>query len=298
MEYSAERLPAWRVWFFAARPGTLWAAVAPVILGGGIAFADGVGHLPSVMFAAIGAVLIQVGTNLNNDYQDFLKGADTERVGPVRVTQAGLVDPALMKTATMVAFLLAAAAGSYLIWRGGWPLITIGVLSILCGYWYTSGKYSLAYLGISDLFVLVFFGPVAVGGTYYVQALTMPWYVPIAGLGPGALAVGILLVNNVRDLEGDRKAGKRTLVVRLGRQAGVILYASCMFMALLIPIVLAATRFAPIGVIAASLAVIPGFWILRRLDSEQEASRLNPLLGKTAQLLLAYSVLLALGWTL
>jgi 1,4-dihydroxy-2-naphthoate polyprenyltransferase len=298
MEHPPVRPPDWRIWFAAARPGTLWAAVAPVVVGVGIAFSDGVVHPPSAVFAVLGAVLIQVGTNLNNDYQDFLKGADAERVGPLRVTQAGLVAPEIMRNATIVAFALAAAAGAYLMWRGGWPIITVGVLSILCGFWYTSGRYSLAYLGISDLFVLVFFGPVAVGGTYYVQALTMPWYVPVAGLGPGALATAILLVNNVRDVEGDRKVGKRTLVVRLGRKAGVGLYAACLLMALIIPIVMAWTGRAPLAVVVASAVVLPGFWIYRQLGAERDPQRINPLLGRTAQLLLVYSIVLGISWTL
>ena len=185
----------------------------------------GVFHALSGMLALLGAILIQIGTNFYNDYADFLKGADTsDRKGPMRATQAGLVKPESMKRATIAVFALAVASGLYLIWRGGLPVLMIGVFSILFGILYTAGRYSLAYLGIADLFVLVFFGPVAVGGTYYVQALAIESVVLVAGFAPGLLAVAILLVNNIRDIDEDRAAGKKTLIVRMGRRFGVVAY--------------------------------------------------------------------------
>ncbi|MFB3133801.1 MAG: 1,4-dihydroxy-2-naphthoate octaprenyltransferase, partial [Rhodothermales bacterium] len=160
------------IWTAAARPKTLGAAVAPVLVGTAMAWEAGGFHAPAALCALLGALLIQIGTNFSNDYADFLKGADTGvRKGPLRVTQAGLVAPATMKRATVLVFALAFVVGLYLIWRGGWPILVIGVLSILSGVFYTVGRYSLADLGLADVFVLVFFGPVAVGGTYYVQAL-------------------------------------------------------------------------------------------------------------------------------
>jgi 1,4-dihydroxy-2-naphthoate polyprenyltransferase len=297
---SASALPAggWRLWLMAARPRTLWAAVAPVIVGTGLAFEAGMVHWPSAVLALLGAMLIQVGTNFANDYHDFLKGADTsERLGPVRVTQAGLVSPAAIRLATVVAFGLATLAGAYLMWRGGLPIVIIGVLSIAFGVLYTASRYSLAYLGLGDLFVLVFFGPVAVGGTFYVQALALPPYVLAAGLGPGLLATAILVVNNVRDIDGDRIAGKQTLVVRFGRGFGAALYAVCIVSAALLPVMLWVGGYARPGTLLASLIIIPGLGVARRVRLET-GSQLNPLLGRTAQLLLLYSILFTIGWNL
>lgn len=287
------------LWVLAARPKTLWAAVSPVVVGIAMAVEAGVFHAGAALCALLGAVFIQVGTNFANDYHDFLKGADTaERKGPLRVTQAGLIAPAAMRRATVVVFALAVAAGLYLIVRGGVPVLVIGVLSILFGVLYTAGRYSLAYLGIADAFVLVFFGPVAVAGTYYVQALAVDAVVVAAGFAPGLLSVAILLVNNIRDVDEDRAAGKRTLIVRLGRRAGVALYAACVAVAALTPVVLYAwTGAHPWALLA--LAVGPlAVPVVRRLATERDAFRLNPLLGATARLLLLYSLLFSVGWNL
>ena len=299
---SAAALPSpspVRVWVDAGRPKTLLAALAPVLMGTAMAFEAGAFHAPSALLALLGAVFIQVGTNLYNDYADFVKGADTDaRKGPVRATQAGLVAPAAMKRAAALAFGLAVVAGAYLMWRGGWPIILIGVLSIISGILYTAGPYSLAYTGLSDLFVLVFFGPVAVGGTYYVQALDLDAAVVVAGLAPGLLSVAILLVNNVRDVDEDRAAGKQTLVVRFGRSFGVGLYACCVAVAALIPVALyAATGHHP-WAMTSTLILIPAWPVLRRLRSLRDARALNPLLGATARLLLLFSVLFSVGWNL
>ena len=174
------------IWILAARPKTLWAAIAPVIIGTAIAYDSGAAAWLPALAALFGAVAIQIGTNLANDYFDYTKGTDAgNRLGPLRVTQAGLVKPKTMKLATVVAFLLASVAGAYLVWRGGWPILIIGVLSILSGVFYTAGPYPLGYNGLGDIFVLIFFGPVAVGGTYYVQTLSIDWTVLVAGLAPG-----------------------------------------------------------------------------------------------------------------
>ena len=286
------------VWIVAARPKTLWAAVAPVVLGTALAVDAGAFHWLSALCALTAAVLIQIGTNYSNDYHDFVKGADTSlRKGPLRVTQAGLVNPGAVRRAAAIAFALAFAAGLYLIWRGGWPILLVGLLSILFGTLYTAGRYSLSYLGVADLFVLVFFGPVAVAGTYYVQALELPWYVVVAGLGPGLLSTAILLVNNTRDVDEDRAAGKRTIVVRMGRDFGVALYAIVAGAAAIVPVVLAVTIGGHYWAIAASAAVallVPG--IVRKLRVGREGPELNPLLGATSRLLLIYSLLFGAGW--
>jgi len=287
------------VWMAAVRPKTLGAAVAPVLMGTAMAWEAGHFHALAALCALLGALLIQVGTNFSNDYADFARGADTgARKGPLRVTQAGLVTPATMRRATAGVFALAFLVGLYLVWRGGWPILVVGLLSILSGVLYTAGRYALAYLGIADLFVLVFFGPVAVGGTYYVQALTVDAPVLVAGLAPGLLSMAILLVNNIRDVEEDRQAGKRTLIVRLGKAFGVGLYVFCTVAAVLIPAGLyAATKAHPwaMTVVLAGLLAAP---IVRRLRTEPDPAKLNPLLGATGRMLLVYSLVFSVGWVL
>ena len=288
-----------KTWTLAARPKTLWAAVAPVVVGTALAWDDGAAHAASAFFALLGALLIQVGTNFSNDYIDFLKGADTAtRQGPMRVTQAGLVSPQAMKRATFLAFALAFATGLYLVWRGGWPVLLIGALSIVAGVLYTAGRYSLAYLGLGDLFVLLFFGPVAVGGTYYVQALTLTWEAAVAGLGPGLLAAALLVVNNLRDIDEDREAGKKTLVVRFGRSFGRGLYVAGVIGAALVPIGLYLATGDHLFALAA-VAVVPiGVPAMQALFQARQPHELNPLLGATARLLLLYSLLFSIGWVL
>jgi 1,4-dihydroxy-2-naphthoate octaprenyltransferase len=291
-----------RVWLWAARPKTLGAAVAPVLVGTGMAVEAGAGHPLSAALALVGAVLIQVGVNYHNDYADYMQGADTEeRVGPLRVTQAGLVAPETMRRATIFVFGLAVVSGLYLIVRGGWPILVVGLASIGAAVWYTAGRYSLAALGLADLFVFVFFGPVAVGGTYYVQALSLPTEVLVAGAGPGLLSIAILLVNNVRDVAEDRAAGKRTLVVRFGRRFGVVAYGVCMIGALALSAVLAA---GPFGAqmhpwAATPLALLPlAISPIRTLATTTDPDRLNPLLGATGRILLLWAVLFTVGWNL
>jgi 1,4-dihydroxy-2-naphthoate octaprenyltransferase len=270
-----------------------------VFIGWALAVGDGVFHALAAGLALAGALLIQVATNYHNDYADFLKGTDkADRVGPQRVTAAGLATPAQMKRATVLAFSLAVAAGVYLMVRGGWPIVIVGFSSILFGVLYTAGAKSLAYLGIADLFVLTFFGPVAVGGTYWVQALTMRPEILVAGLAPGLLSMAILLVNNIRDVDDDRESGKRTLIVRAGRRFGVTLYALCFVLAAAIPAVLLVQGSGRPWAMVASLIVVPGMLLVRRVNGTHQPVALNPVLGRTAQLLLVYAVLFSLGWTL
>ena len=286
------------LWLDAARPKTLWAAAAPVALGAALAWGDGLFHAPSALCALLGAALIQIGTNYANDAEDFVRGADTEaRKGPRRATAAGWVTPGQMRAAAAVAFGLAFASGLYLVVRGGWPILALGLVSIASGYAYTAGRYALAYTGLADLFVLVFFGPVAVAGTYYVQALVVPPYVAVAGLGPGFLATAILIANNVRDVEEDRAADKRTLVVRFGRAFGVRLYGTAVSGAVAVPAALALWLRAHPGILAASLvASLVGRGLTRMLARETSPDVLNPLLGKTALLLLLYALAFGAGW--
>ena len=299
---TTESHPRVRVWLQAARPKTLGAAVAPVLVGTGMAVEGGAWHPLSALLALAGAVLIQVGVNYHNDYADYVQGADTDdRVGPLRVTQAGLVDPSTMRRTTILVFALAVLSGGYLIVRGGWPILVVGLASIGAAVWYTAGRYSLAALGLADLFVFVFFGPVAVGGTYYVQALSLPTEVIVAGAGPGLLSIGILLVNNVRDVAQDRQADKRTLVVRFGRRFGVIAYGVCVVGALVLPVGLAAGvgavdphPWAALPLVLVPLAVRP----IRVLAKTTDPKALNPLLGATGRILVLWAVLFTIGWNL
>ena len=292
-------LQSLRVWIWAARPKTLAASLAPVLVGTAMAWEAGGIHWPAAGLALLSATLIQVGVNYHNDYTDYLKGTDTEdRVGPLRVTQAGLVDPATMRWATVAVFGGAGLAGGYLMVRGGWPIVIIGAASILCALWYTAGTYSLASLGLADLAVFLFFGPVAVGGTYYVQALACPPEVLVAGVGPGLFSVGILLVNNVRDVSDDRDAGKRTLVVRLGRRVGVVLYGVCVVAAVLLPAVLVLWTGRHYWVLGTLLLLPPAVRAVQRLVSTAEPEEMNPLLATTGRLLALWAVLFSLGWTL
>lgn len=292
--------PRWKIWLLASRPKTLFAAVSPVLLAALLAIGVGGFHLLSALAALVCAMLIQVGTNFANDADDYVRGADTEaRKGPLRAVAAGFVSPQAMKRAAMTMFGLAFVLGLYLVWRGGWPILVVGVVSILSGIAYTAGRYALAYTGLADVFVLVFFGPVAVGGTFFVQALMLPAWPVIIGLGPGFLATAILLANNVRDVKEDRAAGKQTLVVRFGRSFGVTLYRICIAGAVAVPAAFAFWRMDHVGVLAASLlATFVGRRLARTLVAERDSSVLNPLLGKTALLLFGYCLAFGVGFVL
>lgn len=293
------RPSALRIWLSAARPKTLPAAAAPVVLGTAFAWSDGALHAGAAACALVSALLIQVGTNYANDAEDAARGSDTaERVGPKRAVNEGWVTAAQMRTAAALAFGAAFASGLFLVWRGGWPILVLGLVAIASGYAYTKGRYALAYTGLADVFVLVFFGPVAVGGTYFVQALTLPTWVLVAGLGPGALATAILIANNVRDVEQDRAADKRTLVVRFGRPFGVGLYGLCFIVAFgAVAYSVVSLRMHP-GAWAAGATALVGGLVLRPLLQRAHGAAAGPILGKTAAVLLAYSLAFALGWVL
>lgn len=281
-------------WFLAARPKTLLASLSPVAIGTALAVYDGKFHLLAMLAAMVGAISIQIGTNFCNDYCDFFQGADTEnRKGPTRAVQAGLISPKAMLAGTVLMFAITVCATVYLYLRADWPFLVIGALSILFGVMYTAGRYSLAYLGLGDPFVLIFFGPVAVGGTYYVQALTIDWPVIVAGFAPGLLAVGLLVVNNLRDIDEDREARKRTLAVRFGATFCRIEYTLCILIASLIPVLLWQQGMTA-GILLAALIIVPGLIISARVW-QAEGIQLKPYLGMTAGLLLLYSVLFCFG---
>jgi len=205
-----------KAWLLASRPKTLSAAIVPVLMGTALVVPREI-HCLLLACTLLGSVFIQIGTNFVNDALDFRKGADTgERLGPLRVTQAGLLSAEAVLRGAYVCFVLAALCGIPLIYRAGWPLIVIGIVSILAAYAYTGGPYPLAYNGLGELFVLLFFGFIAVGGTYFVQTQTIAAEVLLAGFAAGSLAVVLIAINNLRDVAGDRTSNKRTMAVRLG----------------------------------------------------------------------------------
>ena len=285
------------IWLLAVRPKTLGAALAPILIGTVMAFEEGKGHAGAALASLLGALLIQIGTNFSNDYFDFIKGADTEeRLGPMRATQAGLVTPEVMLKNFVFVFGLAVLVGVYLVFRGGWPIVIIGILSIASGILYTGGPMPLGYMGLGDLFVLFFFGPVAVGGTFYVQSLEISEVVLLAGFGPGLLATALLAVNNLRDEPTDKKVGKRTLAVRFGQGFARVEYLVAFALALILPFVLAFRTDTHWFACLSSLIIIPGYSAIRQITSGVKGIELNETLAVTGKLIIIYSILFSLGW--
>ncbi len=285
----------WRIWVEAARPRTLPAAVVPVAVATALAHAHGRADLVEAGVCLAFALLVQVGTNFANDYFDFRKGADTpERVGPRRAVAAGLVAPETMLRATLLVLGLAFLVGLVLVVEGGWILLPVGVASLVCAVAYTGGPYPLGYNGLGDLFVFLFFGLVAVGVTYFVQAGTPGADVLVAAAAVGLLAANILVANNYRDAETDARAGKRTLVVRFGRRFARWQYGVSHALAL-------AAAPAMVGLGAGWGALLPAVlapwaWSLTRaLARSRTPAEQIALLGATARYLAAYGLLLAAG---
>jgi 1,4-dihydroxy-2-naphthoate octaprenyltransferase len=280
----------------AARPKTLTAAIAPVVTGTGLAaYHDVLAWLPAVA-AMLGAILIQIGTNLANDYYDFVRGGDTEeRVGPVRVTQAGILPPETVKRGMIVTLAAAVLVGVYLVWVGGWPILWIGLASVACAVLYTGGPFPLAYHGLGDVFVFLFFGLIAVGGTYWVQGLAWPADAMLAGVGLGALSTAILVVNNLRDIETDAKAGKRTMAVRLGPDGTKVEYVVALAVAAAVPVT-GVVAFGWPATALAALAVAPlTLAPLRAVLGHGDPRELLPALGATARVVALYGGLLGAG---
>jgi 1,4-dihydroxy-2-naphthoate octaprenyltransferase len=286
-----------RIWLMAARPRTLPAAVAPVLVGTAAAIeaADEL-RVGAFVAALVGSIFIQIGTNLANDYSDAKRGADTaDRLGPVRVTSAGLIAPRRELAATWIAFAVAVACGIYLTAVAGWAILVVGILSIAAGVLYTGGPRPYGYAGLGEVFVFLFFGLVAVNGSYYVQLEQLDWLPFLLSVSVGSLSTAILVVNNVRDLETDRRAGKRTLAVRLGRERTRRLYAALVAGALiLLPIGLLVAdgpAWALLGLAAAPLARGPSIAVFTRTDGPA----LNAALAQTGALLGIFSLLVSVG---
>jgi 1,4-dihydroxy-2-naphthoate octaprenyltransferase len=281
------------VWISAARLRTLPAAIVPVIVGTAVARACGGIAWGPALAALAGAIAIQIGTNFANDVFDAEKGADTaERIGPLRAVSAGLISAAQMKRAMIAAFAVASAFGLYLVASAGWPIVAIGIASIISGIAYTGGPWPLGYHGLGDVFVMVFFGFVAVCGTVFVQLHAVPCLAWWAAIPVGSLATAILVVNNLRDRGTDVRAGKRTLAVRFGRRAALVEYALLLAAAYAVPIALAVHHpWRALPVITAPLALVR----LGQLAAASDGPTFNGLLAATGQLLLLHGVLFSAG---
>ncbi len=336
------------VWVLAARPKTLIAAISPVMIGTVIARTEKF-SVWVFLFTLLTVIGVQIATNFANDYFDFLKGSDTKkRLGPQRVTAAGLVKPSQMKKAVIVSLITTFCLGLYLIYVGGMEIALLLILSLILAVMYTKGKYAIAYLGLGEIFVFFFFGPVATTATYYLQTKEVISYAVLAGISPGALSTCILLINNIRDFEEDKVAHKNTLVVRFGRNFGKMLYAALLMIGTLFPLVFFKDH--PYVAITAC-TIFPALFPLRALFRtthfnletavgarkemqyfESEAlpkgvdhsqmvkatpfgraygsknrvylphptavSRLNPLLAKTAQILLLFTLIFCATWNM
>jgi 1,4-dihydroxy-2-naphthoate polyprenyltransferase len=292
---GATRPSMMRIWVMAARIRTLPAAVAPVLVGTSLALGAGRFHPLAFVAALLGAVFIQVGTNLSNDYSDARRGADTEdRLGPVRVTAGGLVPPKQVLIATYATFGLAVLCGAYLVAVAGPELIAVGAASILAGVLYTGGPRPYGYEGLGEVFVFLFFGVVAVAGSYFVQVQELPWQAFGCAVPVGLLASAILVVNNVRDIDTDRRAGKRTLAVRLGRERTRGLYTAMVACAFASAPTLWALGMSPWLLL--SWAVIPlAAGVVKTVRTRVDGPSLNGALAKTGMLQLIFCLLFSAG---
>ena len=286
-----------RLWLMAARPRTLPAAIAPVLVGTAAAVerVDDI-RVGAFVAALVGSIFIQIGTNLANDYSDARRGADTaDRLGPVRVTSSGLVAPRRVLIATWIAFAVAVAAGIYLATVAGVVILIVGAASILAGVLYTGGPRPYGYAGLGELFVFLFFGLVAVNGSYYVQLERLDWLPFGLSVAVGCLATAILVVNNVRDVETDRRAGKMTLAVRMGRENEVVLYRMLVlgaFVVLPLALLAGGGSWLPlIGLLALPLAFKP----MRTVTNRTDGPSLNGALAGTGAVLAAFSLLVSAG---
>jgi 1,4-dihydroxy-2-naphthoate polyprenyltransferase len=292
---NPEKLTAFQIWLLAARPRTLPAAAAPVIVATALAFVDGKYRFFPALAALLAALLLQIGANIANDVFDYHRGADTsQRLGPLRVTQAGLLRPEQVLRGMWLVFGLVALLGLYLVAVAGWPVLLIGLLSILSAIAYTGGPFPLGYNGLGEVFVFLFFGVAAVCGTYYVQALELSPAAAWASIPMGTLIVAILVVNNLRDIDTDRQAGKRTLAVRFGEKGARIEYLLCLVVAYATPLLMALAGVTSYWGLMAWLSLPPA-WRLLQTVFTVKGRPLNRVLGGTGQLTLLFGILFSLG---
>jgi 1,4-dihydroxy-2-naphthoate octaprenyltransferase len=307
-ESAAADVSRAEAWLMAARPQTLPAGAAPVVVGTGLAVGAGVFAPLPALFALVGALLLQVGTNFANDYYDAVKGADTEeREGFTRVTAGGIIAAERVKRAMWLTYALAVLVGVYLVYVGGLPIVLVGLSGVAAGVLYTGGPYPYGYRGLGDLFVFLYFGVVAVTGTYYVQAATasgaFPLWIPpdtvplaavVASLPAAGLSTAILVVNNIRDRETDAATGKRTLAVMLGYSGARVEFLLMVGLAYVVPVVFALTGYS-LATLLPLLTLPLALSLARTVLTRTEGTALNPALETTGKVLFAHSVLFALG---
>lgn len=284
-----------KAWLLAARPKTLAGAATPVLLGCALAYADGGFEILPAGLCFLFAFLMQIDANLINDYFDFIKGSDREdRLGPERACAQGWITLKAMKQGIMLTTLAACLSGLCILHYGGWEMIPIGLLCVVFAFLYTAGPYPLAYHGWGDVLVIVFFGFIPVGCTYYVMCHTWTDQVTVVSLACGLLIDTLLMVNNFRDREQDRQSGKKTLVVRLGAQAGQWLYLALGGMAALLCLSLIRNGH-PAAALLPQLYLIPHILTWRRMVSIYKGKELNSILGQTSRNMLFFGILLTVG---
>lgn len=295
---SAHKSQMIKNWLLAIRPKTLMASVAPVLAGSSIAVYEGHWSLLNGLLALFGALLLQIESNFVNDYFDWKKGSDTKsRLGPTRVTSAGLIKPRSMKRAIALVALSAVVIGALLVASAGWEILAIGIAGLLCAFLYTAGPLPLAYLGLGDVFVFIFFGVIAVTGTTFVHTGAWSETALLASIPIGLVAVAILLVNNVRDFQEDSRSQKKTLVVRLGVGFGQKAFGACVILPPVYVAALALTGTLPLKTLLTLVTLPMGaslYWQVLNL----KGASLNILLAQTGKLLFLFSLFLSLGFVL
>lgn len=291
---SKKEKPRLSHWLLAIRPKTLPAAVGPVLVGSAMAFVDNSFLMLPALACLLASLLLQIGVNLANDFFDARSGVDSEeRLGPVRVTQSGLISPESVKVAMFISLGLAALLFIYLALVGGIVLVAIGVVSVIAALCYSGGPYPLASHGLGELFVFIFFGLVAVGGTYWVQVHSISWLVMLAAVPPGFLITAIMVVNNLRDIGTDSKAGKMTLAVRLGQWRTIQLYRFLLYSSYMVPVILV-LQGGNAALVLPFLTLPVALGCIRCIGCESGAG-LNTLLARTARLSFLYSLLFSGG---
>ncbi len=290
-----QNLSQFSLWWLAIRPKTLPAAVGPVALGTAVALADERFQLLPALGCFLGAMLLQIGVNLANDYFDFKNNIDSEeRQGPVRVTQSGLIAPEAVKRGMIISLILAALVFMYLGFVGGIPIILVGIASVLAALTYSGGPFPLASNGLGEIFVFLFFGLVAVGGTYYIQAQQLTMQALTAAVPPGLLITAIMVVNNLRDIDTDKKAGKRTLAVMLGRYRTIMEYKIPIWLSYAVPVCMLVAGMAD-GFILLPFTTLPMAHALMIKVECDLGTNLNELLASTARLSLIFSLMFSFG---
>jgi 1,4-dihydroxy-2-naphthoate octaprenyltransferase len=294
----SERPSTFHIWYIATRPWTLPASVAPILVGSAVAWHEGGFHPLTAFLALITALLLQIAANFANDAIDFKRGTDTpDRVGPTRITSAGYVTYDQVMRATVITLGLAMLTGLYLVYRGGWPFLLLGLAAVICAVAYTGGPFPISYLGLGEVFVFIFFGLIAVTGTSYLQTGDFTALALAASIPSGAMNVGILIVNNYRDLEGDRVANKRTVAVRIGPEKTRVEYQVMLLATMAVPFVFWAVGWLDAWALLTVLSW-PLFWQLRQQIHTLRGPALNKTLGMTGRTSLVFSVLFSIALVL